>query len=101
MYEDEKIRAAGDLSMRKEGRGATLLRSLCKRRNEESRPISETKRPVQKGKTPLRVGSRILATVGNQVKMPVSGLDAGLPDRGLGRDVTMYVLLATRRSLLR
>ena len=33
MYEDEKIRAAGDLSMRKEGRGATLLRSLYIMRN--------------------------------------------------------------------
>ena len=33
MYEDEKIRVAGDLSTRKEGIGVDLLRSLYKRRN--------------------------------------------------------------------
>ncbi len=38
MSEDEKIRVAGDLSTRKEGRGATLLRSLYKRRNEKEPP---------------------------------------------------------------
>ena len=33
MYEDEKIRAAGDLSMRKEGIGVDLFRSLYRMRN--------------------------------------------------------------------